>query len=126
MSRLLTRPKSLPSPLRSSAPRHIRRQSSSKPEAAGQWVDSAPPVDPRPSWVYSFSRISQCIAIPVAVAYAVFVQDFGDREHVFQPARRWLERQKAAFFSLSDAEREIAGVQSVDQGQQTIGTRQIR
>ncbi|OSX59864.1 hypothetical protein POSPLADRAFT_1092014, partial [Postia placenta MAD-698-R-SB12] len=66
--------------------------------------------DPRPSWVFPLSRFANYVVIPGTLLYAVFFADFGEKEHVFMPARRWLDRQKAAFFSLSDAEREIAGV----------------
>jgi len=67
-------------------------------------------VDPRPSWVFPLSRIANYVVIPATLLYAVFFADFGEREHVFMPARRWFDTQKAAFFNLSEAEREIAGV----------------
>ncbi|EMD39932.1 hypothetical protein CERSUDRAFT_92417 [Gelatoporia subvermispora B] len=68
--------------------------------------------DPRPKWFFTASRISTFVIIPVSAAYLVFFGDFGEREHVFSPARRWLAAQKAAFFSLSPAERELAGVRT--------------
>ena len=61
--------------------------------------------------------------------YAVFLHDFGEEEHVFMPVRfriilfthrkghsygvfnqprRWLQRQKEAFFTLSPAEKHLA------------------
>ncbi|OCH85575.1 hypothetical protein OBBRIDRAFT_706293, partial [Obba rivulosa] len=75
--------------------------------------------DPRPRWFFTASRISTFFIIPASVAYMVFVADFGEREHVFSPARRWLGAQKAAFFSLSPAERELAGVKSEQRSQET-------
>ncbi|KZT12062.1 uncharacterized protein LAESUDRAFT_641096 [Laetiporus sulphureus 93-53] len=68
------------------------------------------PDDPRPPWLFRFSRTANWMLIPTVIVYSVFFGDFGEQEHVFSPPRRWLERQKAAFFSLSDAERKIAGV----------------
>ncbi|KAI0732050.1 hypothetical protein C8Q72DRAFT_759014, partial [Fomitopsis betulina] len=62
------------------------------------------------SWVFPLSRIANYVVIPATLLYAVFFADFGEKEHVFMPARRWLDGQKAAFFELSEAEREIAGV----------------
>ncbi|PFH53896.1 hypothetical protein AMATHDRAFT_113900, partial [Amanita thiersii Skay4041] len=63
--------------------------------------------DFRPPWVYTTSRLLSYTIIPSIVVYSVFWHDFGDREHVFQPARRWLARQKAAFFTLSPDEQEL-------------------
>ncbi|ETW81637.1 hypothetical protein HETIRDRAFT_426985 [Heterobasidion irregulare TC 32-1] len=63
--------------------------------------------DPRPSWVYTLSTTLRLVLIPSALVYAVFFADFGEKEHVFMPPRRWLERQKAAFFTLSPAEQEL-------------------
>ncbi|KAH9950591.1 hypothetical protein B0H21DRAFT_679394, partial [Amylocystis lapponica] len=62
------------------------------------------------SWVLTASRLSTFVVIPVTLFYAVFFADFGDHEHVFMPARRWMDARKASFFSLSPAEREVAGV----------------
>ncbi|KAH9969549.1 hypothetical protein BC827DRAFT_1262776 [Russula dissimulans] len=39
--------------------------------------------------------------------YAVFFADFGDREHVFMPPRRWLQRQREAFFTITPEERKL-------------------
>ncbi|EGN98350.1 hypothetical protein SERLA73DRAFT_183305 [Serpula lacrymans var. lacrymans S7.3] len=60
--------------------------------------------DFRPPWVYSTSRILTYTLIPTAFLYCIFIADWGEREHVFMPPRRWLERQKAVFFSLSPDE----------------------
>ncbi|KAJ8503491.1 hypothetical protein ONZ45_g10810 [Pleurotus djamor] len=63
--------------------------------------------DFRPPWVYTGSRLITYVLVPYVVFYSVFVYDFGDREHVFQPARRWAARQKAAFFTPSAEESRI-------------------
>ncbi|QRW00685.1 hypothetical protein RhiJN_28703 [Ceratobasidium sp. AG-Ba] len=46
--------------------------------------------------------------------YNVFYADYGDKEHVFSPARRWLDRQKAAFWTLSPAEQATAERRTLD------------
>ncbi|THH15854.1 hypothetical protein EW146_g4698 [Bondarzewia mesenterica] len=51
------------------------------------------------------------VLLPGVFLYAVFVADFGEKEHVFMPPRRWLERQKAAFFTLTPAEQELTGTE---------------
>ncbi|KAJ3728441.1 hypothetical protein C8R42DRAFT_571276, partial [Lentinula raphanica] len=44
----------------------------------------------------------------VVTTYAVFLYDFGNDDHVFQPVRKWVSRQKSALLSLSpDEERFI-------------------
>ncbi|KAI0322006.1 hypothetical protein OF83DRAFT_1047178, partial [Amylostereum chailletii] len=65
------------------------------------------PLDPRPPWVYTSSHLLKLVLVPSSLLYAVFVMDFGDHEHVFQPPRRWLARQKDAFFSISPAQRAL-------------------
>ncbi|KAI8969636.1 hypothetical protein BD414DRAFT_258436 [Trametes punicea] len=87
----------------------VRRASNSNP-----WPDiqDAPSEKPLRSWVHRASRISNFMIIPAVILYAVFVADFGDHEHVFQPPRRWLAAQKAAFFSLSPEEQRLAGIAS--------------
>lgn len=75
---------------------------------------SQPPTQPpepqehRRSWFYSANKFNQLVVIPSALLYCVFLADFGDGEHVFSPARRWLDRQKATFFSLSPEEHALA------------------
>ncbi|KII90553.1 hypothetical protein PLICRDRAFT_136881 [Plicaturopsis crispa FD-325 SS-3] len=64
-------------------------------------------TDPRPPWVYRTTGMLQYTVIPFALFYAVFFFDFGEREHVFMPPRRWVARQKAAFFTLSPAEEDM-------------------
>lgn len=95
-----------------------------------------------PLIVMFLTAVSSCNT--ATLLYAVFFADFGEKEHVFMPvsqraetsrqmegvhqavpvltvirhkARRWLDAQKAAFFSLSAAERKMAGV--VDQSDLT-------
>ncbi|GAA5908447.1 uncharacterized protein JCM6883_005549 [Sporobolomyces salmoneus] len=38
-------------------------------------------------------------------AYAVLLYDFGEREHVFMPVRRWFDANTKSFFTLSETER---------------------
>ncbi|KAH9841577.1 uncharacterized protein C8Q71DRAFT_720730 [Rhodofomes roseus] len=100
-------------PSRNRAPlaRGAHRDAPSKIREPRPWaVENVPPVDPRPAWFFPINRISNYVVIPATLLYAVFFADFGEKEHVFMPARRWLDAQKAAFFDLSEAEREIAGV----------------
>ncbi|KAI0269789.1 hypothetical protein BC834DRAFT_863376 [Gloeopeniophorella convolvens] len=65
------------------------------------------PSDPRPPWVYSTSAGLRFVLIPSILFYAVFFYDFGEREHVFMPPRRWLQRQRDAFFTISPEERKL-------------------
>jgi len=67
-------------------------------------------------------KVANVAIIPMTLLYAVFVADFGEREHVFMPARRWLDRQRAAFFSLSPAEREAAGVVDAEPPTASVGS----
>ncbi|KAI9443169.1 hypothetical protein H4582DRAFT_2126351 [Lactarius indigo] len=86
----------------------VMRYSSEKAtERSGKdrWEDV--PSDPRPPWVYSTSAGLRLILIPGILLYAVFLADFGDREHVFMPPRRWLQRQRDAFFTITPEERKL-------------------
>jgi len=65
------------------------------------------PYDPRPPWVYSTSAGLRFILIPSALFYAVFFADFGDREHVFKPPRRWLQRQWENFITMTPEEQKL-------------------
>jgi len=65
------------------------------------------PSDPRPPWVYSTSAALRLVLMPSIIFYAVFFADFGDREHVFMPPRRWLRRQQDAFFTITPEERKL-------------------
>ncbi|GBE84958.1 hypothetical protein BKA93DRAFT_332767 [Sparassis latifolia] len=89
-------------------PLSARRNASDKPSQS--WAELNSPVDPRPSWGSTVMKVANVAIIPMIILYATFVADFGEREHVFMPARRWLDGQKAAFFSLTPAEREAATV----------------
>ncbi|GAA5937914.1 uncharacterized protein JCM15063_005411 [Sporobolomyces koalae] len=40
-------------------------------------------------------------------AYAVLLYDFGEREHVFMPVRRWFDANTRSFFTLSERERQV-------------------
>ncbi|KAI0754980.1 hypothetical protein C8Q80DRAFT_1117508 [Daedaleopsis nitida] len=85
-------------PLPSAAAGQLRtasRKHSPWPEPQGQ------PESPRlRTWVSPVSRIANFLIVP----------NFGDHEHVFMPPRRWLAAQKAAFFSLTPEEQQLAGV----------------
>ncbi|KAI0354976.1 hypothetical protein OH77DRAFT_1404354 [Trametes cingulata] len=87
------------------------RRSSRK---SNPWPDVEGGSDEQPktrAWVATASRISNFLIIPTVLLYAVFFADFGEHEHVFQPPRRWLEAQKASFFSLSPEEQKLAGME---------------
>ncbi|KAI0648018.1 hypothetical protein C8Q79DRAFT_545443 [Trametes meyenii] len=87
--------------------RRASRRASPWPEPQGGTTDEKPTWR---KWLSPVSRISNFVIVPTVILYAVFVADFGDHEHVFQPPRRWLEAQRAAFFSLSPEEEQLAGV----------------
>ncbi|KAH9936324.1 uncharacterized protein B0H18DRAFT_973347 [Fomitopsis serialis] len=90
-------------PRRRSPPaRGTHSDASNKIREPRPWaVENVPPVDPRPTWVFPLSRIANYVVIPGMPISESFRAHL--REHVFMP-------QKAAFFDLSEAEREIAGV----------------
>ncbi|KAJ7259595.1 hypothetical protein B0H12DRAFT_420946 [Mycena haematopus] len=67
------------------------------------------PKDFRSPWFFKSVGVANFIIIPVIGIYAAFYWDWDDdREHVMKPARRWLQRQKDAFFRLSPPEQELA------------------
>ncbi|GAA6059144.1 hypothetical protein JCM10212_003891 [Sporobolomyces blumeae] len=39
--------------------------------------------------------------------YAVLLYDFGEREHVFMPVRRWFDANTRSFFTLSERDRQV-------------------
>ncbi|GAA5879956.1 hypothetical protein JCM1840_006942 [Sporobolomyces johnsonii] len=43
----------------------------------------------------------------VLTAYTVLLHDFGDREHVFMPVRRWFDARTRSFFTLSERDRQV-------------------
>ncbi|KAE9409780.1 hypothetical protein BT96DRAFT_913287 [Gymnopus androsaceus JB14] len=65
------------------------------------------PKDFRPPWVYTLSGVASNVSIFGVMVYAIFFYDFGNDEHVFQPVRRWVARQKASIFALSPAEEKL-------------------
>ncbi|KAF8172032.1 hypothetical protein K438DRAFT_1852121 [Mycena galopus ATCC 62051] len=70
---------------------------------------NSPPKDFRKPWFFKAVGVANFIVIPAIGLYAAFYWDWNDdREHVMQPARRWLQRQKDAFFRLSPPEQELA------------------
>ncbi|KAH8113560.1 hypothetical protein DFH11DRAFT_307523 [Phellopilus nigrolimitatus] len=68
--------------------------------------------------VYPSLRTTMLNFSAVGFAYGVFWHDFGEGEHVFMPARRWLARQRAAFFTLSPAERRLGQADDAQPGGQ--------
>ncbi|KIJ64638.1 hypothetical protein HYDPIDRAFT_112035 [Hydnomerulius pinastri MD-312] len=60
--------------------------------------------DFRPPWVYTASSFLRYTTIPIALAYCVFLADWGDREHVFMPLRKWVRQHTQSVFSLSPEE----------------------
>ncbi|KAJ7147108.1 hypothetical protein C8R43DRAFT_541125 [Mycena crocata] len=72
--------------------------------------EAEPYKDFRSPWFFKAVGVGNFILLPVVGLYATFYWDWGndEREHVMQPARRWLKRQKEAFFSLSPSEQELA------------------
>ncbi|KAJ7134762.1 hypothetical protein C8R44DRAFT_434821 [Mycena epipterygia] len=73
-------------------------------------AEAEAPKDFRRPWLFKAVGVGNFVIIPVVGIYGAFYWDWGDdgREHVMQPARRWLERQKNAFFRLSPPEQELA------------------
>ncbi|KAH7106902.1 hypothetical protein BKA62DRAFT_685449 [Auriculariales sp. MPI-PUGE-AT-0066] len=55
-----------------------------------------------------YSRTAHWIVLPSVLFYCLFFVNFGDHEHVFSPPRRWMDRQRAKFWSLSPAELSLA------------------
>lgn len=72
-----------------------------------EYQDQDEAIDFRPPWVYVGSRLMTFVMIPGILFYSIFFYDFGDRDHVFQPARRWALKQKATFLTLSPDEEHI-------------------
>ncbi|KAJ7781793.1 hypothetical protein DFH07DRAFT_949490 [Mycena maculata] len=80
------------------------------PEPPTPTSESEPPKDFRSPWLFKAVGVGNFVIIPVVGIYAAFYWDWNDdgREHVMQPARRWLQRQKDAFFRLTPSEQELA------------------
>ncbi|GAA5883183.1 hypothetical protein JCM3774_002411 [Rhodotorula dairenensis] len=60
------------------------------------------------------SRATQIFAFSLATGmtfYAVLLYDFGPREHVFMPLRRWVDNHTASLFTLSDQDRQALSPQ---------------
>ncbi|KAF8555727.1 hypothetical protein OG21DRAFT_821300 [Imleria badia] len=60
--------------------------------------------DFRPPWVYSGSRFLTYTTIPLTLLYCAFLADWGEREHIFMPLRRWVSQYKQSILSLSPEE----------------------
>ncbi|KAF8322628.1 hypothetical protein DL93DRAFT_2071506 [Clavulina sp. PMI_390] len=54
------------------------------------------------------SSIITTLSVVFLTGYGIFVADFGPHEHVFSAPRRWLDRQKASFFQLSEEDKKAA------------------
>ncbi|KAF7346520.1 ABC transporter ATP-binding protein [Mycena sanguinolenta] len=79
------------------------------PEPVIPDLKANPPKDFRNPWFFKAVGVANFIIIPVVGIYATFYWDWDDeREHVMKPARRWLQKQKDAFFRLSPPEQELA------------------
>jgi len=48
-----------------------------------------------------------CFLFTAVGVYSVFFYDFGDREHVFSPIRRWTRTGIGLVFSLSPTEEQL-------------------
>ncbi|KZW00887.1 hypothetical protein EXIGLDRAFT_719969 [Exidia glandulosa HHB12029] len=59
-----------------------------------------------------WGRWGNWIVLPSVALYCIFFVNFGEHEHVFSTPRRWLDRQKRAFWSLSPAEESLAQTQT--------------
>ncbi|GAA5937412.1 hypothetical protein JCM3775_006605 [Rhodotorula graminis] len=79
------------------------------------------------------SRASQIASFAFATgltAYAVLLYDFGDKEHVFMPVRRFVDRHTASFFTLSAQDRQVVSARKeggvVAAGDQAQGVEQVQ
>ncbi|KAJ3872135.1 hypothetical protein F5051DRAFT_169439 [Lentinula edodes] len=63
--------------------------------------------DFRPAWVYKYAGRASNISIFGIMIYAVLFYDFGNDDHVFQPIRSWVSRQKSTLFALSPDEEKF-------------------
>ncbi|CAA7261408.1 unnamed protein product [Cyclocybe aegerita] len=70
--------------------------------------------DFRPPWVYVGTRLISLAVIPSIAVYSIFFYDFGEREHVFQPVRRWAADSVNSFFTLSPAEEKLLKQERVE------------
>ncbi|KAI6015559.1 hypothetical protein BKA83DRAFT_4232516 [Pisolithus microcarpus] len=84
------------------------KQDNRKSPFSRQEVEDDTAQDFRPPWVYRASGFLIYTTIPIAILYCVFVADYGDREHVFSPIRRWAQRHKESFLSLTPEETALA------------------
>ncbi|KAH6912793.1 hypothetical protein BKA70DRAFT_1422359 [Coprinopsis sp. MPI-PUGE-AT-0042] len=94
-----TRPWGRPSSRYNHANAEVRRPPGSEPKPE--------PEDFRPPWVYASSRFGSVVVIPATMLYGIFLYDWGDREHVFMPARRWLARLKQQYMTLTPEEERM-------------------
>ncbi|KAI6030948.1 hypothetical protein F5J12DRAFT_804134 [Pisolithus orientalis] len=84
------------------------KHDSRKSPFSRQEIEDDTMQDFRPPWVYRASGFLIYTMIPVAILYCVFVADYGDREHVFSPVRRWAQGHTESFLSLTPEETALA------------------
>ncbi|KIK93733.1 hypothetical protein PAXRUDRAFT_828672 [Paxillus rubicundulus Ve08.2h10] len=90
----------------------VHRHVSTKAQQNRQNARNDDSGDFRPRWVYSASSFLTYTTIPVALLYCVFLADWGDRDHVFMPLRRWMLQHKQSILSLSPEEVALVQRQS--------------
>ncbi|KAG7440815.1 uncharacterized protein BT62DRAFT_561321 [Guyanagaster necrorhizus] len=86
---------------------HPMKQNPAKQKAEKDMLHELELEDFRPAWVYTGTKLLTYLVVPAIALYGVFIYDFGDQEHVFQPPRRWLLRQKESFFTLTPEEQKL-------------------
>ncbi|KDQ12794.1 hypothetical protein BOTBODRAFT_410675 [Botryobasidium botryosum FD-172 SS1] len=72
--------------------------------------------------IQRLSTIVSTASVPAIVVYAVFFADFGEEEHCFSPARRWLDQKRDAFWTLSPSEREASASRPTQPVQPSSGS----
>ncbi|CAE6443601.1 unnamed protein product [Rhizoctonia solani] len=75
------------------------------PPLPGRTSNIPPPTRPK---LHRYVAIASYVSVGVISVYNIFYADYGKEEHVFSPARRWLDQQKTAFWTLSPAEQAAA------------------
>ncbi|KAN0087527.1 hypothetical protein V8E55_006148 [Tylopilus felleus] len=82
----------------------VGRYASTKTRQNRRTIDTEDDGDFRPPWVYSGSRFLTYTAIPLTLIYCAFLADWGEREHIFMPLRRWASKYGQSILSLSPEE----------------------
>ncbi|KIJ23400.1 hypothetical protein M422DRAFT_276033 [Sphaerobolus stellatus SS14] len=82
------------------------RPSSASPEAQATFlrrlgrIREQQPAISQPGRMATYSKAATFILIPISLFYAVFIQDWGPKDHVFAEPQRWFRRQTKAFWSV--------------------------